>query len=197
MPTVMPSDCRLRAADSAADLLLADLSTIVHAERPAGQSGNVPVAVGVGLGETDGVALGVAPGAIAPPVAGGVGVGVVPGGGWSPSFSGAPVVGKGVGVAPTAGVGVGVAVASVTRAGPPDSSAMARMAAAIASAITAAASTSGKRQPRGRATSVLAAAPQARHHSCSGPSVAPQRRQWRSGGAAVTGLGCGCSGGVC
>src|SRR4051794_33337646 len=165
MPTLSPSDCRLRAADSAADLLLADLRTMVHAERPAGQSGNVLVAVGVGLGETDGVALGVAPGAIAPPPAGGVDVGVtvVPAGGWSPSFSGAPVVGNAVGLGLTPAVGEAVAVGAwATRAGPLDSSAMARTAAAIASAITTPARISGSRQPRGRATSVLAAAPHAR-----------------------------------
>src|SRR4051812_35955596 len=121
MPTLSPLDWRSWAADSAADLLPADLRTMVQAERPAGQSGNVLVAVGVGVGvEPDGVALGVVPGAIAPPPAGAVAVGVTvaPTGGWSPSFSGAPVVGNGVGAAPTAALGVGVAVgASATRAG--------------------------------------------------------------------------------
>src|SRR3954465_6683120 len=123
MPTVSPFDCRSPAADSAADLLVVDLSTIVQAERPAGQSGKLLV------GDADGVPVGLLPGAIAPP-AGGVGatVGLAPGGGGPPPRARAPVVGlalgEGVTVTAPAGVGVG---AWVTRAGPLDSSAIARM----------------------------------------------------------------------
>ena len=194
MPTVSPWTAGRVAADSAADLLVADLSTIVQAERPAGQSGNVLAGVG---GDRRRRARGRA----------GRGRAAAPGrrrhrrpgrrlvalvlrraGGREGGRTRADRRGRG-------GVTVG---ASATRAGPLDSSTIGEHDARRSRAPPAPPARIERQPPAARPGDVAcsAAAPHARHHSCSGASV---RRSAGSGARAArrAALGCGSSGGVC
>src|SRR4051794_39971654 len=102
----------------------------------------------------DGVAVAVA-------VVPGLGVSVAPGDGESVGTAGA--VGTAVAAGGTAAVGVGVAWATLSSL--PARATISRTTPISASSPSPAVSRIATRQPRGSATSVSAAAPQARHHS--------------------------------
>src|SRR3954452_1685411 len=153
MPTVSPLPCASVATLSAADCELLDAMITVQPSPPGKPVKVDPVSVVV-LSSGVALASGVA-------VPAGLAVAV----GAALSVGSGDTVALGIGlVVGTAACGAGVGVGA-SFSPPPESANSASTTPRIASRARPPASMIGTRQPRGSATSVEAAAPQARHHS--------------------------------